>query len=149
MYEFTQYSKIVLFMKKHKKCLRRYSKKISSPISTSFSSQQKLFSKKHRRRKQRRRRRKQRRMKIPKRSMSMTTQIASNALNMLHISTESDSEEFELIERNELVRHHVLTMPSDQCPIVLFEKRPFNSVFSIKTHETNHVANKDSYSSHA
>lgn len=72
-------------------------------------------------RQRRRFRRQQRRMKIRARSLNMTTQIPVDAFNMLHISTESNTQSIEVIERYEL------TMPFDQRP-VLFLIEPFNSM---------------------
>ncbi len=68
-----------------------------------------------------RRRRRQRRRKLRTRSMSITTQLATNALDMLHISTtESDIKPFEFIERYQLTRQQALAMPYDQRPTVVF-----------------------------
>ncbi|CAF1141758.1 unnamed protein product [Rotaria sordida] len=90
-------------------------------------------------------RQQQRRIKIRTRSMSMTTQIALDALNMLHISNESNTKPFEFIERYELTRQHALNMPFDQRPIVFFIEHENSQAFSTSTNELYNTMDDDDY----
>lgn len=83
---------------------RKFQKSKPSPSVSSIDEIQKRPSRKCRRRRGRRYRNRQ------SRSMSLTTEVAINALNMLQISTEP----LKFIERNELTRYHALKMPMKQ-----------------------------------
>jgi hypothetical protein len=95
-----------------------------------------------------RRRRQQRRMKILNHSSSMTTQIATDALNRLQISNELNIKPLDFIERYELTRHHALTMPLDQRPIVFFLEHSKSRMLSNTTSELYSSMDEDYYSSY-
>ncbi|CAF2458737.1 unnamed protein product [Rotaria sp. Silwood2] len=135
-------------MTRRRKFLQQCSKQLSSSPLCSLSNQQKVFSKKQRRRMRQRRRRQQRRTKIQTRSMCMTIQIASDALNMLHISNEPNTKPFEFIERYELTRQQALTMPFDQRPIVFFMEHENSQVLPTSTDELHNTIDDDYYSSY-
>lgn len=116
-----------LLMTRRRKFRQKYSKQL--PLS-SFSNQQKSFSR-----------------KLRNRSMSVTTQIDTNAFDMLRISTESNIKPLEFIERNELTRYHALTMSIDQRPILFLMEHKNNRIFSSTTNERYNNINDDYYSS--
>jgi hypothetical protein len=87
-------------------------------------------------------------MKMQIRSRSMTTQIAVNAFDMLQISTESNINPFEFIERDELTRQHALTMPDDQRPIIVLRENKSNRVLPIVSYELLNDLDEDYYSSY-
>jgi len=120
-------------MTRRRKFKQKYSRRL--PLS-SLSNQQKSFSRKQ-----------QRRMRRQNRSMSVTTQIAANAFDMLCISTESNIKPLEFIERYELTRYHALTMPIDQQPILFLMEHKNNRMFSISANERYNNINDDYYSS--
>jgi len=120
-------------MTRRRKFRQKYSRRL--PLS-SLSNQQKSFSRKQ-----------QRRMKRQNRSMSVITQIAANAFDMLRISTESNIKPLEFIERYELTRYHALTMPIDQQPILFLMEHKNNRMFSISANERYNNINDDYYSS--
>ncbi|CAF0973916.1 unnamed protein product [Rotaria sp. Silwood1] len=135
-------------MMRRRKFLQQCSKKLSSPPLSSLSNQQKSFSKRQRRRIRQRLRRQQHRMKIRTRSMSMTTQITSDVLNMLHISNESNTKPLEFIKRYELTRQQALTMPFDQRPIIFMMEPENHQVFLASTDELQNTMDDDYYSSY-
>jgi hypothetical protein len=114
-------------MTRRRKFRQKYSKQL--PLS-SFSNQQKSFSR-----------------KLRNRSMSVTTQIDTNAFDMLRISTESNIKPLEFIERNELTRYHALTMSIDQRPILFLMEHKNNRIFSSTANERYNNMNDDYYSS--
>jgi hypothetical protein len=133
-------------MTRRRKFKQHSSKQLSSAPLSSIPNRQKPFS----RRQRRRIRRQQRRRKIRTRSLSLTTQIATDAFDMLHISTtESNTKPFEFIERYELTRQHALAMPCDQRPIVFFMEPKNNRVFSNTTNDLYISTDEDYYSSYA
>jgi hypothetical protein len=87
-------------------------------------------------------------MKIPTRSMSMTTQIVADALDMLHISTEMNTKSFEFIERYEITRQHAFKMPPNLRPIVFFIEPKTSRVSSTVTNKLQNSMDEDYYSSY-
>ena len=76
-------------------------------------------------------RRQRRRRKLRTRSMSIETQIAVDAFDMLHISTtKSNIKPFEFIKRYEITRQEALIMPRDRQPIVFFIDQKNNRMLS-------------------
>ncbi len=128
--------------------MKQCSKQLSSSPISSLPNKQKLFSRRQRRRIRKRLRRKQNRMKIPTRSMSMTTQIVADALDMLHISTEMNTKSFEFIERYEITRQHAFKMPPNLRPIVFFIEPKTSRVSSTVTNKLQNSMDEDYYSSY-
>ncbi|CAF0745203.1 unnamed protein product [Adineta steineri] len=117
--------------------------------SKQLSIKQKRLSARQRRRIRQRLRRKQRRMKVPTYSTSMTTQMATDALDMLHISTDIHAEPFEFIQRYELTRQQALKMSISQQPIICFNEHKNNHVFSTTTNKLDNCTNEDYDSTYA
>ncbi len=127
-----------LSMTRRRKLMQQYSKQLSS-----IPNRQKPFSRKQRRRIRQRLRRQQCRIKMGTRSMSMTTQIAADAFDMLHISTESNTNPLEFIERYELTRQHALQMPLNQRPILFLMEYKNSRVFSNAKSELHNSIDED------
>lgn len=126
-------------MKKYRKSRRVNSKQISSA-----ARRQKQFSKKQRRRFRRQQNRMKRQVHC---SSSITTQIPTDAFNMLYISNESNTKSLEFIRRHELTRQQVLTMPYNQRPVLFLTEHKSSESFPNNTYECYNTIDEKYYSS--
>ncbi|CAM4897537.1 unnamed protein product [Rotaria socialis] len=114
----------------------------SSPLS-SRTNYPKSYSRRQRRQIRHRRRRQQYPMKILKPTTSMTTQIISDAFNLLHISTESNRKSAEFIERYELTRQETLNIPFDHRSILFVNEHRNKELFPTTIKELNDTIHDD------
>lgn len=63
-------------------------------------------------------------------SNSTITQIATSALDYLHISPEFNVKTFQFIQRNELTRQQALIMPDDQRPMISLRSSEERDLFT-------------------
>lgn len=139
----------ILHMTTRLKFRGKSSGQLLSVPSSPLSNQQKQRSRRQRRRMRKRFRPKRRHVKTRNRSMHMATQIVSDALDKLHISTESNAKSFEFIEQYEITRLDALSMLHNERTDMFLTEHNCIQAYSTKTSKMHKLTDENGESSYA